>query len=135
MLTVAGNLDHLEYPLVVAEGLDVSFYASVDRLEKQLEAIDVDEGIYLAFDASGRRLALGVSPRKRTRKIFGLTFDTTPSPQFVVVESAEADPHHGVELETVLREYLAAVEPGAQIQEGSLRELMERASSHAGVMK
>jgi len=101
---VAGSLDHLEYPLVVVEELDVSFYASVDRLEKHLEAIDVSEGIYVAYDAAGRRLALGVTPPKRSRKILGLTFDTTPSPQFVVVESWEADPRHADELETVLRE-------------------------------
>jgi hypothetical protein len=132
---VADGLDHLEYPLVVAEGLDVSFYASVDRLEKHLEAIDVNEGIYVSYDAAGRHLKLGVTPAKKTRKIFGLTFGATPGLQFVVVESAEAEPRHATELETLLREYLAAVEPGGQIEGGSLRALMARASSHAGVMK
>ena len=133
---MAGGLDDLKYPLVVAEGLDVSFYASTDALEKHLEAIDVAEGIYSAFDAVGRRLSLGVTPPKRTRRrILGITFDTGPGLQFVIVERAEVDPHRSAELVTTLREYLAAVDPEAQVQENSLEELIERASSHAGVMK
>ena len=45
-------------PIFVVEGDDVSAFRTIADAERALEEIDVDDGIYLAWDSSGRVLAL-----------------------------------------------------------------------------
>jgi len=38
----------------VAEGADVTFHASLEDAIAELEGVDVEDGVYKAFDAIGR---------------------------------------------------------------------------------
>jgi hypothetical protein len=50
-------------PIFVFENGDVTCFDSEQELDAELEAIDVREGRYVAYDAHGRRLLLEVSGR------------------------------------------------------------------------
>jgi hypothetical protein len=52
----------IEPPIVVAEGNDVSVYRSLADVSRSLEAVDVDDGVYEAWDAPGHRLLLSTDP-------------------------------------------------------------------------
>jgi hypothetical protein len=54
----------LRPPIVVAEGTDVSFYASEEAVGRELEPWFVEED-YTAFDADGRKVVLRVEQRER----------------------------------------------------------------------
>jgi hypothetical protein len=45
-------------PFVLVEGLDVSTHPSLDALTSHVEAQDVRDGVYVAFDAEGREVKL-----------------------------------------------------------------------------
>lgn len=45
-------------PVIVCEGLDLSFYDSIEAAEMAMEGPDVLNGIYLAFDSKGKILDL-----------------------------------------------------------------------------
>ena len=45
-------------PIFVADGDDVSAFRTIADAQRALEEIDVDDGIYLAWDSTGRVLAL-----------------------------------------------------------------------------
>lgn len=46
----------MQPPILVFEGWDLHLYDSVSDAELDLEAIDVEEGIYEAYDSQGRKL-------------------------------------------------------------------------------
>ena len=46
----------LVLPIVVAEGLDVCLYRSIEAAQLDIEGPDAIAGIYRAYDASGERL-------------------------------------------------------------------------------
>jgi hypothetical protein len=94
----------VEYPLILVEGLDVSLYPSIPRLEGQLEGIDVEEGAYRAYDAAGRGLKLEAYGVKRTRRG---KWKGIPGGARVTV--AEAEPSHVEELRVALARHLKAV--------------------------
>jgi hypothetical protein len=45
-------------PFVLVEGSDVSIHPSLDALTGHVEAQDVRDGVYVAFDAEGREVKL-----------------------------------------------------------------------------
>jgi hypothetical protein len=52
----------LQLPIIVAEGEDISVFESVKSAESYIEAIDVDDGVYQAWDSEGRVLTLTADP-------------------------------------------------------------------------
>ena len=52
-------------PIFVFEGLDLSIYDSIDSMRRGLEGVDVDDGIYEAFDSVGCLLRLSASGVER----------------------------------------------------------------------
>lgn len=55
----------MAFPLVIAEGLDLEFFDSVTSAESKLEGIDVEDGLYVGYDAAGRKLR--TTPRSCAR--------------------------------------------------------------------
>jgi len=49
-------------PIIIAEGSDVRIYETVAEAIGAIEAIDVDAGVYRAWDSRGHRLALSADP-------------------------------------------------------------------------
>jgi hypothetical protein len=92
-------------PIVIVENGDLSIFASVEDVDAELEAVDVRAGRYVAYDATGRRLALTVAERRRV----------------VVAEDPEAGPSDPDVLAAALRRYLEAcgrsVPPDASLAE------------------
>ena len=53
--------DTLQPPLIIADGLDVTMYASVEEAELHLESDVVESGEFIGFDAEGRALRIDAS--------------------------------------------------------------------------
>lgn len=83
-------------PILVFEGFDVSVYDSIGAAANGLESIDVKNGIYKAFDATGRVLELGVAVASDVTLLLRQTRTT---------ESVVLSPSERVEPES-LREHL-----------------------------
>jgi len=77
--------------LIIAEGLDVYFYSQKEDAERWLEAVDVIDGVYVGYDATGRLLHI------------------SPAGQSARITLAEETPTHLEELRVLLVEYLTAV--------------------------
>lgn len=78
-------------PIVIIEGRDIRVYQSIAEASLELEAIDVIDGVYQAFDANGRRLRLVTN---------GI---------LVSIEVPQDSPLEPVELVTQLRRYIQEV--------------------------
>jgi hypothetical protein len=52
-------------PFFVFEGLDLSIYDSLNEIEANLEGVDVEGGLYEAFDSMGRVIGLKATGVKR----------------------------------------------------------------------
>jgi hypothetical protein len=93
----------------------VQIFQSDERLVGSVESIDVDEGLYWAFDGEGRRLRLRVDrkgKRPRLRRFFsGL--------EPVILEEAEEEPSH----EEMLRDLIARNLGRLGVDPQSLEEL------------
>jgi hypothetical protein len=85
-------------PVIVDERGDVLFFESVERAEGKLEAIDVRNEEYVAYDSEGRLLKLAIE-RSETSTFFGLGTNVL---DYVVVEGAEDRPNHAPQLPAVL---------------------------------
>jgi hypothetical protein len=98
----------MQPPVIVAEGLDLKLYDSVRDAALDLEAIDVQDGIYVGYDSEGRELLLAVRDDR------------------IEISAAEASPGHRRQLTELLRAALAAV--GRPIStDAKLPELIEAA--------
>ena len=66
ILSGEGAQPPMRPPIIIAEGLDVSFFRSAEAAALALEGPDVVDGIYRAYDADGRPLALAArgGPRR-----------------------------------------------------------------------
>jgi hypothetical protein len=51
----------MDAPYVLVEGLDIQTFPSLDSLVRQLEAQDVRDGAYEAFDGVGRAIELSAA--------------------------------------------------------------------------
>lgn len=50
--------------IVIAEETDILFFQTIKEAQDDLEPIDVEEGIYCAYDANGNRLSIKITERK-----------------------------------------------------------------------
>ena len=98
----------MQPPLIIAEGLDLKLYDSVHAAALDLEAIDVQDGIYVGSDSEGRELRLTVRDEK------------------IEISAAEASPGHQRQLAELLRAALAAAGRPVETDAG-LPELIEAA--------
>jgi hypothetical protein len=56
----------MRLPIIINEGGDLSVFRTVEQAERALEAIDVKNKEYVAYDADGRSLILSVMVEERT---------------------------------------------------------------------
>ena len=90
----------INWPIVVAEGDDVMFFRAPGGLG-YLEAIDVENDEYVAYDGTGRLLRLGVGEASRRSWIWGQV-----THEMVIAEFAEESPVHVQALRDLLIRYL-----------------------------
>lgn len=83
--------EKIQVPVIIADGLDVTLYASLHDVEQHLETIGVRRGGYVGYDAAGRLLDIRADDDK------------------VIIVAAEAHPSHAAELEQALRDSLQAL--------------------------
>lgn len=109
--------DVITYPIVVAEGVDVSILSSIEEAVEYLEGMVASGGSCVAFDAEGRALNLEIAevqddPRAQVGRNLRIVL-------------AEATPTHAEELGRLLRDYLQAC--GERVgPEATLRDLIRR---------
>ncbi len=101
-------------PIVVFEDRDLCVYESVEELARHLEAPEIIEGRYDAFDVEGKRLVLEMQGKR------------------VGVVEAEGGERKSSELEARLREYLREVND-LRAEQGvhDLRELVKMCAEHS----
>ena len=82
----------MDFPIVVADrgGKDLSLYASVAAAESQLEAVDVRNNEYVAYDAAGRLLTISMKA------------------EIVRITAGDTEPRHEQELRSALVSFLVA---------------------------
>jgi hypothetical protein len=90
--------DDLTPPIIVADGADVTFHASLDDATASMEGVDVEDGTYKVFDAIGRRIEVRAGGVHRGR--FVVDIGT------VHVGAVEVDPTGAVELRAILTSHL-----------------------------
>ena len=105
----------MKLPLIIAEGIDLSFYDDVESAEGSMDGVDVEYGDYVGYDAQGRKLRITATGVQR----FGITIDIGQTH----VALDEDEPNHSQELRALMREYLRFLgRPGPRY--GSLEELI-----------
>jgi hypothetical protein len=78
-------------PIFIVDGLDVGVFASLEEAVLQLEAVDVRNGEYSGYDATGRSILLTTDQDK------------------VVGQLAQKEPSHANELVMALRDFSEGV--------------------------
>jgi hypothetical protein len=101
-------------PIIINEHGSVFLFQSVEDAEMYLEAVDVENNEYVAYDSEGRLLRLVPKP-----------------PHEVIIRSAEQEPGHSDELHATLFKFLLYEgAPADRLRQASLRELVEKASGY-----
>ena len=95
----------IELPIIVAEGLDIRFYNSISDAELDLEALDIREEVYTAYDSEGKLLSFEIV--EDTKKIFFGFMETQI--ELVKIKLLDNESNHSEELLKLLTEYLYAV--------------------------
>jgi hypothetical protein len=115
-------------PITVDSHGELLFFESAEKAEEYLEPVDVTNGEYIAYDALGRRLALGIENRKwRERGFWRFLIPEEHLVEQVVIEPAESIPTHANELTNKLRTFLVRVgESQEWLSRASLDELIRR---------
>jgi hypothetical protein len=85
----------MKTPIIIYEHGDISFFESVQDVERYLEPIDVKNDEYIAYDSEGRLLQLSVEHR-------------TPVDR-VVLSYSETQPMHALELKQILLDFFTRV--------------------------
>ena len=108
------------FPIFVFGGNDLSLFASFDSLTTALEGVDVEDGVYTAYDSCGRAVALEASGVSRGRF-------TVEIGRIVVGDVSEIP--SVAEFEDRLRSYLHACgeDPREQV---TLQELVHACAKH-----
>lgn len=116
-------------PVIVDERGDVLFFESVERAEGKLEAIDVRNEEYVAYDSEGRLLKLAIESSE-TSTFFGLGTNVL---DYVVVEGAEDRPNHAPQLRAVLVRFFgrAGFQP-TELSAIPLQDLVRRGVERSG---
>jgi hypothetical protein len=114
-------------PIIVDAKGDLLVFDSVETMLTYLEAIDVRNQEYTAYDSEGRLLQLGVA---KTRVFFGLL----EGHEVVSLESEEATPSHASELRACVSDFLIRVGVDrAWVAQASQSQLVEKALRPDGV--
>jgi Type II secretion system (T2SS), protein G len=95
-------LSRIVPPIFIWDPGDLTICVSVEEALREVEAVDVAGGLYTAYDADGRLLALTAIGVRR-----GAFGGIDQSKAVMKLQAAEEDPTHQPELEAILREYLA----------------------------
>lgn len=102
----------IRLPIFVSEPLDIHVFTSREYAERYLEAIDVRDGRYTAYDSSGRLLKLSVQVVNRR--------------EVVLIEAAETESTHQAQLRDHLIAFLSAIRfEQPQLAQLSLEALVE----------
>ena len=107
----------ITFPILIYEPNDLCVFESLDYATSYIEAIDVIDEIYTAYDGAGRLLKLSVKAVGRR--------------QLVEIEAAETEPGHQEELKQVLITFFRAV--GAEkewLANASLENLVYKAREY-----
>ena len=100
----------MKAPIIVDEHGAATIFESVKDAERYLEAVDVENNEYIAYDSEGRLLRL---------------IPTTPR---ITIRGAEQSPTHSPELRTLLTNLLGYTGvPASSLREATLQELVEKA--------
>jgi hypothetical protein len=117
-------------PIIVDEEGDLAFFRNVESVERYLEATDVQDGRYSAYDSEGRRLRL--TTRQELRPVlFGLFRVRS---ERVVVEREDTEPEDAEALRSLLRGFLRAVDTSSAEVDDSvpLRSFLDLAIEKVG---
>jgi len=116
-------------PVIVDEHGDVSFFESVEHAEGKLEAIEVRNEEFVAYDSEGRLLKLDIE-RAETSTFFGLGETML---EYVVIESARDRPNHAPQLRAALVRFFERVGvPPDDSDHVTLRELVRGGVERSG---
>ena len=100
-------------PIIVSESGDVIVFASIEAAERGLESIDVENGIYDLYDATGLRL------------------EALPGINKVSIRRMSPERYCADEARTILCAYLRWVEPGEKwFLAATLEELVAYMYAH-----
>lgn len=122
-------------PIVVIEGHDFMFYASVDALRADIEPWYPSSVEYHAFDSDGRRVELWADPPIKQRRIVGPIWTDNAHKSRLLVRATEAEPSHADELAERLRETVLAGDASREDVEAScLKDLLLRAIERHGIV-
>ena len=109
-------------PIFVWDPGDLMVFDSVEGACSHLEAIDVRDGAYTAFDRDGKLLSLDVVPERRRIFFFHVSIDR------VVMRRAPDAPQHIERLREILISFLSRVgEPEAHLRTMAMSELQDLA--------
>lgn len=95
-------------PLFIDDNGDLMAFDTAEAAARYLEGIDVDEGVYVGYDATGAPLTLQTAPATWSRR--------------VVVVEASAEPTRGADLTRLLEKRLRAT--GIEIDDATLEALV-----------
>jgi hypothetical protein len=122
-------------PIVVAEDSDLSFFRSVNDVLSYLEPWFPSSCSYRAFDSQGRRLELFAEPPVVTRRVLGPIWTDNAHESSLHIRAIEEEPSGVDELTTMLRDWLARVDPSFQpAEDPSLEALLARATERGDVL-
>jgi hypothetical protein len=113
----------IDTPLILIDGDDLKFFKDVDRLLEYVEPVDVTDGVYSVFDASGRTIHLGIE-RKNNSSWLG-------SGQMPVVVSVTDDSERRELLRETLSRYVGGHQTG-NTSDQDLFALIRQAAEAAG---
>jgi hypothetical protein len=98
-------MDAVAGPLFVKDDSTLYVFDSAEDLTVALEAVDVEDGLYRAYDKEGRRLKLTATGVRR--RLRGIIVDQASAR--IAVERAEEHPTHGSELKLSIIEHLVGL--------------------------
>jgi hypothetical protein len=120
----------IKAPIVVDNRGDVILFEDVATMGRYMEAIDVRNAAYLAYDSEGRLISLGTT-LDATRSHFGRL---TGPVEVVCVNGVEDAPTHAQVLAAKIKIVLARVGPEAP-PDASLEDLVHLLQSKLGFTK
>jgi hypothetical protein len=130
-----GEASAIVPPIVVAEHSDLSFFRSANGVSGYLEPWFPSSCDYRAFDSEGRRLELVAEPPVVRRRVLGPIWSDNAHESSLHIKAIEQEPSGVDELTSLLRDWLARVDPAFQPAEAaSLEKLLARATERGDVL-
>ena len=129
-VTVVGGIDSsMKPPIIVYEPGDVAIFRSVKDAERYIEPPHVLEGLYIAYDSTGKMLDLR-APGAKTKNFLGIKISYGGK---VTISAAESDPSHAEDLKKVLRDLLKDFGISSEwLQTAKLEDLLNKGIETVG---